>query len=445
MRNIKNKVKRNKSTSIVKGRGTTKVGSPTAGAGITTQRPTQTASLLPKVSSTDGIFAAHKFAEPLQKPGLAFPNSTPDNEKGGKFKESMGKVSKAIGAAGKFAFNVATNPKTSQAISIASDVAQNFVDVDQDSNFQGQQAVGDALMSSGNPYAMAAGAAFKALSVVDQATGMGINTIDKKQASAAGLSKGERLLNNVLGFLPGNPVAWLASSKMSEATEMTEETKQLSGAFGGSVGDVSTASSMGGNRYLFGKDKINNLITKANRDNQLLTELGRTNTQRKQSDYGNDIAQQNLNRYAGNTYNSNRIGKHGFKLMSVAEIRQLLESRKESEVQSFQNGGVIGVDVNVIAEGKYHAHRNHLEDVSEELSDLTKKGIPVITHSEGGEIEQVAEIEKKELIFRLEVTQKLEELYKDGSDEAMIEAGKLVAVEIIENTQDNSGEVLDNE
>ena len=50
-----------------------------------------------------------------------------------------------------------------------------------------------------------------------------------------------------------------------------------------------------------------------------------------------------------------------------------------------------------------------------------------------------------ELIFRLEVTNKLEELFKDGSEDAMIEAGKLVAYEIMENTQDNSGEVLKDE
>lgn len=331
----------------------------------------------------------------------------------------------------------------SKGVSMTTDLAKNFIDVDEDSNFAGQQAVGDALMSSGNPYAMAAGAAFKALSAIDQVTGFGINTIDKQQASAAGLSKGQRLLNNVLGFFPGNPIAALASTKTSEATEMTDETKQLSNAFGGSVGDISTASSMGGKRYLFGGSKINSLIDKANRNNKLFTEMGMTNTQRKQSDYGSDLAQQNINRYAGNTYNSNRIGKHGLKLMSVAEIKQLLESRKESEIQAFQNGGVIGIDVNVIAEGKYHAHLNHLEDTGNE--GLTKKGIPVVTHSEGGEIEQIAEIEKKELIFRLEVTNKLEELFKDGSDEAMIEAGKLVAEEIIENTQDNSGEVLTDE
>lgn len=329
-----------------------------------------------------------------------------------------------------------------QGLSTATNIASNFVDTSEDSNFQGQQAIGNALMASGNPYAMAAGAAFNALSVIGEATGTNVSTINEQQASSAGLSKGQRMLNNILGYVP---MLGAAGTKTNKATEMTDETRQLSTAFGGSVDDISTASTMGGKRYLFGGSKINSMIDKANRDNKLFTEMSKTNTQRKQSDYGQDLAQQNMNRYAGNTYNSNRIGKHGLKLMSVAEIKQLLESRKEAEIQSFQNGGVIGIDVNVIAEGKYHAHKNHLEDVSEELSDLTKKGIPVITHSEGGEIEQVAEIEKKELIFRLEVTNKLEELFKDGSEEAMIEAGKLVAEEIIENTQDNSGEVLNNE
>lgn len=332
-----------------------------------------------------------------------------------------------------------------KGLSMTTDIAKNFIPVDQDSNFSGQQAVGDALMSSGNPYAMIAGAAFKTLSVIDQATGMGINTIDKNQAADAGVSKGERILNNVLGFFPGNPIAAISSTKTSKADQMTSETSSLSSAFGGSVNDVVTAGGMGDNRYLFGGSKINSFIDKANRDNRLLTEMSMTNTQRKQSNYGSDLAQQNINRYAGNNYNSNRIGKNGFKLMTVSEIREILEQRKEPVIKSFQNGGVVGVDTNIIAEGKYHAHLNHLGDVSEDLSDLTKKGIPVVTHNEGGEIEQIAEIEKKEIIFRLEVTEKLEKLFKDGSEEAMIEAGKLVTKEIIENTQDNSGEVLRNE
>jgi hypothetical protein len=199
---------------------------------------------------------------------------------------------------------------------------------------------------------------------------------------------------------------------------------------------------MGGKTYITGRSNINNLIAEANRKNAILTEIGRTNTLRKQSDYGQDLAAQNQRIYAGQNYAQSAIGKNGMKLASVDEIRRILELRKQDEIQAFQNGGVIGIDVNVIPEGKYHAHKNHLGEINEEYEDLTKKGIPVIVHAEGGELEQVAEIEKMELIFRLEVTEKLEELFKDGSDEAMIEAGKLVAYEIMENTQDNSGEVL---
>ena len=82
-----------------------------------------------------------------------------------------------------------------------------------------------------------------------------------------------------------------------------------------------------------------------------------------------------------------------------------------------------------------------LDEVNPELEDATKKGIPVMA-ADGGEIgEQIAEIERDELILRLEVTKKLEELMQDGSEEAMIEAGKILATEIMENTQDNVGAI----
>ena len=48
-------------------------------------------------------------------------------------------------------------------------------------------------------------------------------------------------------------------------------------------------------------------------------------------------------------------------------------------------------------------------------------------------------MEREEIIFTKELTEKLEELERDGSDEAAIEAGKLVTEEIMKNTQDNSG------
>lgn len=103
--------------------------------------------------------------------------------------------------------------------------------------------------------------------------------------------------------------------------------------------------------------------------------------------------------------------------------------------KKFAEGG----KVNVIPDGALHAHKHHLEDISPEYEQVTSKGIPVVTEEECGKLKQHAEIERNEIIFRLEVTKKLEELMKDGSDDAAIEAGKLLAHEIINNTVDNTG------
>ena len=103
--------------------------------------------------------------------------------------------------------------------------------------------------------------------------------------------------------------------------------------------------------------------------------------------------------------------------------------------KKFAEGG----KVNVIPDGALHAHKHHLEDISPKYEQVTSKGIPVVTEEEGGKLKQHAEIERNEIIFRLEVTKKLEELMKDGSDDAAIEAGKLLAHEIINNTVDNTG------
>ena len=90
-----------------------------------------------------------------------------------------------------------------------------------------------------------------------------------------------------------------------------------------------------------------------------------------------------------------------------------------------------GGSMNVIPEGSLHARLHHMEDAD----GLTKKGIPVVDN-EGN---QQAEIELNEIIFRKEVTNKLEELSKDGSNKAAEEAGRLLVKEIFENTDDRTG------
>lgn len=103
------------------------------------------------------------------------------------------------------------------------------------------------------------------------------------------------------------------------------------------------------------------------------------------------------------------------------------------EIDEFKRGGKF----NIIPEGALHARKHNMD-----VENITQKGIPVVSESADGEIVQQAEIERQEIIFRLEVTKKLEELAKDDSDEAAIEAGKLLVQEILYNTIDNTNTLL---
>lgn len=104
--------------------------------------------------------------------------------------------------------------------------------------------------------------------------------------------------------------------------------------------------------------------------------------------------------------------------------------------QSFKQGG----QMSVIPEGALHAHKNHMEGAGE---DFTEKGIPVVDNKG----EQQAEIERNEIIFRKEITDKIEELYKkykeedsdSKKDEIAIEMGKILTCEITKHTDDKTG------
>ena len=130
-----------------------------------------------------------------------------------------------------------------------------------------------------------------------------------------------------------------------------------------------------------------------------------------------------------------------------------IENQEINEIQKFQNGG------SLIPSGALHKNKHKLESINPELDgEITKKGIPVISYAEegdileyeadgetpkvlaeGGEIIQHAEIEKDEVILNLSLTKKLIELMKKDTSEAMIEAGKILARELMEDTTDNTG------
>ena len=302
--------------------------------------------------------------------------------------------------------------------------------------------ISDAAIQSGNPIAMAIGVGSKLVDAIGAQTGLNLDNIDKEAGKDAGISGAARGFNNLMNYIPGNSMIWGAfASKTQNADVISDEVKDIQGAYGDSYGDLESAQKLSGKRFLFGRRKANKFINKANETNQKMQDIATTNTLRKQSDYGNDIMQQNLNRYAGTNYMYNAVGKQGMKLMSIEQAKLILMMRKnveQKELQIFANGGAI----NIIPEGARHSRLNHLDEVHDDFEDVTKKGIPVVTPTEDGDLEQVAEVECGEIIFSKSVTEKLEELMKDGSDEAAIEAGKLLVKEIIKNTDDKTEELL---
>ena len=109
------------------------------------------------------------------------------------------------------------------------------------------------------------------------------------------------------------------------------------------------------------------------------------------------------------------------------------------ETPQFKSGGAM----NVIPDGALHARKHNMD-----IEGITKKGIPVVSEDENGNIEQQAEIERCELLLRKSVTEHIEKLYKQYFQEDItqkdkekleLEAGKLLAEEILYNTDDKPG------
>lgn len=226
-----------------------------------------------------------------------------------------------------------------------------------------------------------------------------------------------------------------------------ETWEQQGSAYGGSMAKVDDALTKSGKKYgaFSGKArrKANAQIAEAKRQQNLVADINQEAQDAFAASNYSGIGLRNELALSGG-YRNMAVGRNGMKILDAESqwAREVLTKAKirpkeklEEQPPKFAEGG----KVNVIPDGALHAHKHHLEDISPEYEQVTSKGIPVVTEEEGGKLKQHAEIERNEIIFRLEVTKKLEELMKDGSDDAAIEAGKLLAHEIINNTVDNTG------
>lgn len=289
-----------------------------------------------------------------------------------------------------------------------------------------------------------------------------------------------------------NAIGASTSDKFSIDNSIRE---QIGGSYGGAYAFMDSAASRAGKKYgLFSsgaKDKANRDIAKSkvlqgqigniNKDARDRESIVNANNQLLSTNYQFNLAggyDQRYMRAAKEGGKIERIKKINLTFRKGGQIHNVINLETKEiewqptiieEVQEFKTGGRISwqyddweptiiddeweptiIDFfedggkieeskkeslsnqqNVIPEGALHARKHHMENTE----GLTQKGIPVIDNKG----EQQAEIELNEIIFNLEVTKKLEELYKDGSDEAAIEAGKLLVQEILFNTKDRTG------
>ena len=312
--------------------------------------------------------------------------------------------------------------------------------------FQSRKTISDTAIKSGNSIAMAIGAGLKIVDAIGAKTGLNLSAINKKAAKKAGI-KGARTFNNVMNYLPGNSMLWgMFAGKTKRVDEISQNVLNTQDAFSEVIGDLNAAKQLSNKRMLFGKKKANKFIKKQNKKNEYLDNLITTNTYSKQSDYATDLSQQNINKAQGASFMNNSIGKNGMKLMPLNVAKQKLLLNKiykqrlvnnNQEVERYENGG----SFSIIPEGARHSRLNHINELNPAFEDLTRKGIPVIYKDKNGVV-QTAEIERGEIIFSKEITDKIEELRNIDTDESAIEAGKILSEEIITNTEDKTGELL---
>lgn len=265
----------------------------------------------------------------------------------------------------------------------------------------------------------------------------GINAIT---GGTDGMTTQDSIFSSTLGNLTGLGIINSAFGKRANTINKDNETwEQQGSAYGGSLAKVDDALTKSGKKYgLFSnraRKRANAQISEAKRQQNLVADINEEAQDAFTASNYSGIGLRNQIALNGG-YRSMAIGRNGIKILDkeLQWANSILNKTKAS-VPEFKSGG----KVNVIPEGALHKNKHHLEDVNPEFKDVTNKGIPVVSKEDGGELVQHAEIERNEIIFNLDVTNKLEELMKKGDDESAIEAGKLLVHEILNNTIDNTG------
>ena len=197
---------------------------------------------------------------------------------------------------------------------------------------QARDNISSTLMSSGNPYAMAAGALVK---VIDKAEGF--NDLSK------GLGTDNDILNAVASFaIPG--AGWFTpkTSNYETSADMTV----MSSGYTGSMKDAQTAEGNAGAKIWFGRDKAEQMIGNARQKDKAISDI------KKQRDMDFITARsmtQNkamANQYAlqgGFKQQYSRYGKQGLKLARTKQLsikfKEPANIKEQQEIIAMEDGG----------------------------------------------------------------------------------------------------------
>lgn len=344
-----------------------------------------------------------------------------------------------IGNTLKGAKNFVSNPANMNLAGQAADILGSFMP--ENNAYQGPK--GSITRGIDNAYDAAANMAMQINPVIGGAMKVGglvSDGINAITGGTDGMTTQDSIFSSTLGNLTGLGIINSAFGKRANTINKDNETwEQQGSAYGGSLAKVDDALTKSGKKYgLFSnraRKKANAQISEAKRQQNLVADINEEAQDAFTASNYSGIGLRNQIALNGG-YRSMAIGRNGIKILDkeLQWANSILNKTKAS-VPEFKSGG----KVNVIPEGALHKNKHHLEDVNPEFKDVTNKGIPVVSKEDGGELVQHAEIERNEIIFNLDVTNKLEELMKKGDDESAIEAGKLLVHEILNNTIDNTG------
>lgn len=355
---------------------------------------------------------------------------------------------KALGAS--FKTGVTDMFKSGAGWGMAADIASSFLPQkteyagDKGGITQGLDSVYDGISDAISfipGFGTAAGAIMKGAKFL----GKGINALG---GGTDGMTTADAILgSSFLNITPLGMINGFGGKRAITIKKDNEAFEEVGGSYTGTNAMVDDAVSKSGKKYGLvsgsARRKANRLIQEAKFQQAKVGDIADVAKNNREAaaymaDFSNASYINKLN--GGYDQKAIRVGKTGMKLISneqkkrakstLNKIKKINEEVRMEEVAQFAEGG----KMNVIPEGALHARLHHMD-----VEGITKKGIPVVIEEAGGELVQQAEIERNEIIFTKEVTDKLEELYKKGTDEAAIEAGKLLVHEIIENTIDNTG------